>query len=193
MTNSKTFEINDVVNLAFGEDVLKTYGDFDVTNPLGKGHLVVTNKRLIFQISGKSKDSQAVSITEWDINEIKGIQSEYGKRRSKGQVTLSFFILLLGLGVIAYSIFYFISKSSFPMIYTSIGVILFITGLIVMFTSNRKMFCINISAREFTNIITLSSSMYKSVVLGKIQISPNKLTNSMIKDLGAVILNAKGK
>lgn len=193
MNTGKSFDIHEVINFSEEEVIVKEYDGFDIVEPDGNGHFVVTNKRLIFLVSGKSKDSKSISITEWYINDIKGIKSEYGKRKSKRQTSLASIILVIGLGLLAVALFYLIGKDKFNLPFGLSGIFLLILGIVLMFTSKRKMFFLSIFTSNFMDIVTISSSLFQSVTLGKIKISPNKNTNAMIKELGAVIIKAKGK
>lgn len=192
MSQRKINDISEIVNLSFNEVVLKTYEAFELIDPSGNGVFSVTNKRLIFVATGSSALTSSTSITEWMLDDIKGIQSEHGKRRHRGQTTIANIIgiiaVLLGL-LVAMMFFSGREVNNFHFI----GYMVFLIFLILKLTAKRKMFALSIYGGTTTPIVKFSSSFYKSAILGQIQIKPSKFTNTMIKDLGSTILNAKGK
>lgn len=193
MSQRKINDISEIVNLSFNEVVLKTYEAFELIDPSGNGVFSVTNKRIIFVATGSSALTSSTSITEWMLDDIKGIQSEHGKRRHRGQTTVANIIgiiaVLIGLLV---AMMFFSGREVSNFHFIGVGVV-FLIFLILKLTAKRKMFALSIYGGTTTPIVKFSSSFYKSAILGQIQIKPSKFTNTMIKDLGSTILNAKGK
>lgn len=193
MAHVKLTEIDKLVNLSFNEVVLKTYEAFELIDPSGSGVFSVTNKRLIFVAAGSSSITSSTSITEWMIDDIKGIQSEHGKRRHKRQTAIANIIgIITGLAAILVAMMFFSGREVLNYYYIGVGV-LFLTFIILKLTAKRKMFSLSIFGGTTTPIVNFSSSFYKSAITNQIQIKPSKYTSTMIRDLGSTILNAKGK
>ncbi|MFA5543592.1 MAG: hypothetical protein WC008_04800 [Bacilli bacterium] len=193
MAHVKLTEIDKLVNLSFNEVVLKTYEAFELIDPSGSGVFSVTNKRLIFVAAGSSSITSSTSITEWMIDDIKGIQSEHGKRRHKRQTAIANILgIITGLAAILVAMMFFSGREVLNYYYIGVGV-LFLTFIILKLTAKRKMFSLSIFGGTTTPIVNFSSSFYKSAITNQIQIKPSKYTSTMIRDLGSTILNAKGK
>jgi len=188
-------ELNDVIALANNEMILESFAGFEIVEPKGKGFFTITNKRLIFHATYKGNLSSSVAIRECALENVGVISSEYGKRAHKLQRAIGIIILFLGLALLGYGIAGRFS-SSLPLgnLGLPVGGGVFLIGLIVMLTSKRKMFSLEICTRTpQTSFVTFMSDFFQSPTKGKIKIKPTKETQLLIKELGKHVIEARNR
>ncbi|MGI6767623.1 MAG: hypothetical protein ACOX43_00785 [Bacilli bacterium] len=193
--NDLNIEINDVVVLANNESVLETFTGFEIIEPIGKGYFTITNRRLIYYATFRDKLSNSIAVRECSLEDVGVISSEYGKRTNKLQKTIGFIIFLLGLALVLYGVSNFvIKKVPYGLEALIAGGVFFLAGLIVVVTSKRKMFSLEVFTNTSqSNFVSLTSDYFQSPSRGRIKIKPNRETGSMIKALGKYVLEAKAR
>jgi hypothetical protein len=193
--NEINVEINQVISLANNETVLQTFEGFEVVDPVGKGYFTITNQRLVYYATFRDKLSNSITVRECPIDSIGEIASEYGKRTSKLQKTIGLIIFLIGLAVLIYgSATYIETELGYRLPAFIIGGVFFLIGLIVILTSKRKMFTLEIFTKTSrSSIVSLTSDFFQSPNRGRIKIKPNNQTIQMIKELGKYIIEARNR
>jgi hypothetical protein len=123
--SGKAFIMPACVEASEGETPVKQYfaasiraaGRFEKT----KAQMLVTNKRLIFRSYGRSALGCAIAQKEFDIIEIKGVESRLGRRFSAASLAFCL-ILALGSGVLAFFLVRFLVAGSLLLAGVSSGV-----------------------------------------------------------------------
>lgn len=192
MASNQSVDINDVIKLSQDEEIIKTYEGFESIDPVGKGFFTITNYRFIYYATNSNKFSSSKSFIEWELNQIVGITSEYGKQDST--VHKMFASVLMGIAVAG--IFYFLlkllSKNGKVMWILITSLVLLLIGVILFIFRRRKMFYVEIFTKTpRTSLMSFSSTLYKPSTTERIKIKPNKFTIDMIKELGAAVIEAK--
>ncbi|MDY0064609.1 MAG: hypothetical protein RBS25_06015 [Bacilli bacterium] len=186
---------NEVVNIAKGESIVKTYEGFETLDPAGHGSFTITTKRLLFYASYKDKEAKSTAVWEWPLENIGGIMSESGKRKNKIQVIISYLFLLVSVGFLVLAILDLTQMQTGLFPYMTSFIVAgsaFFLFILLFCLGKRKMFFLEIYSRIPMNpIISLKSSFFKSPNHGKIQIVPNSNTLQMIKELGKTIIEAQ--
>lgn len=193
--NDLSIDINDVVVLANNETVLETFAGFEIVEPLGKGYFTITNRRLIYYATFRDKLSNSIAVRECALEDVGVISSEYGKRTNKIQKTIGLIIFFIGLILSAYGVYnYAIEELEYGLPALIVGGVFFLTGLIVILTSKRKMFSLEVFTNTpHSNFVSLTSDFFQSPSRGRIKIKPNRETSMMIKELGKYVLEAKAR
>ena len=191
MASKQFVDINDFIKLAKNEVLVKTYEGFDITDPVGKGFFSITNYRFVFYATNVSKVSNTTKIREWNLNDISGISSEYGKRENNVHKWIASFLMgLAGVGIFFFLLKLFSKKGQDNTLLIASAAVLVI-GFILFLFRKRKMFFIEVFTRApKTSFISFSSTFFKSPT-ERIKIKPNKFTIPMIKELGTTIIEAK--
>ncbi|MDD4001068.1 MAG: hypothetical protein PHX62_09305 [Bacilli bacterium] len=192
--NDVSIDIDQVVSLAANERVLKTFEGFEIVEPTGKGYFTVTNYRLIYYATFRDNITNSITVRECPIENVGEISSEFGKRTKRLQKTLGLVALLLGVGGLIFGgiTFLYQNLKKFQTPALVAGGILALLGLIIVLTSKRKMFTLELFTRTpRSSIVSLTSDFFQSPSRGRIKIRPNSDTNQMIKDLGKWLIEAK--
>ena len=189
---SKQVDIEDVIKLAKNEIIIKTYEGFDIIEPAGKGFFLITNFRFIYYSINANKLASSKSILEWDLHDISGISSEYGKRVSNIQKAIASLFMFLSLAGIFFFLIKFFSDNGKDNIVLFSSIALFIIGFIIFLFRKRKVFYIELFSKyPKESLICFSSNAFNSSSLETIKITPNKFTTLMVKELGTTIIEAK--
>lgn len=195
MNRALDFDLSKAIILAKNEIIIDSYEGFETINPVGKGYFTITNHRFLYFATSKDKLSSSISVTQWDINGIGGIKSEFGKRANILQVLIGYVLLIIGLVGLSYVAFRFFNsnlsfKKQLEFIIPSISVIILSILLIVF--SKRKMFSLEVLTNSSSStLVSFTSSFFRSPYKGKITIKPSNSTFSMIKEIGKSILDAQ--
>lgn len=186
--------LDNVVALANNEVILNTFEGFEIESPRGKGFFTITNLRLIYYATSKDKVSTSVTVRETPIELVGEIASEFGKIAKRIQKTIGFIILMLGLGSLGFGLTALLSDNPLSTYAFIGGGVVFLVGLILLLTSKRKMFTLEIFTRSSrSSIVSLTSDLFQSPNRGRIKIKPNNQTMQMIRELGKYIQEAKSR
>lgn len=183
MLNDVSVNIQNVVNLAKGEEIINIYEGFKTINPRGYGYFMVTNYRFIFFKKSNDWSNKTTSMVEIPINHIGSIKSEYGRKAIRLQKIIAWIIILLSL--VSFGLFSVLGKIMFI-----VGGVLFVGGLLVLLFSRRRVFTIEICTKSVIGtIISVSNDYFKLKKDTRIIVRAE--TGQMIRDLGKTVLDAK--
>lgn len=195
MNNIIDFDITKAFILADKELILDTYEGFETINPVGKGYFVITNQRFIYLAVSKDNKSNSIAVTQWNVDGIGGMKSEFGKRVNMIQFIIASLILILAIGGFAYTMVRFIASSislTNQLQFLIPTLIAFVISILLFVFSKRKMFNLEVLTKTATStLVSFTSDFFKSPNQGKIIIKPTSSTFNMIKELGKSILNAQ--
>ncbi|MCK9537293.1 MAG: hypothetical protein M0R05_06935 [Bacilli bacterium] len=183
MLKEVSVNIQNVVNLARNEETINIYEGFKTINPRGFGYFLITNYRFIFFKKSTEWSNKTVNMLEIPIEHIGGIKSEYGRKSVKIQKIIAFVVILLSL--VSFGLFKVLGNFMFI-----VGGVLFVTGLLILLFSRRRVFTIEIFTKSIIgSIVSLSNDFFKLKKETRIVVRAE--TGEMIRDLGKTILEAQ--
>lgn len=192
MASKQSVDINEVIKLANDEVIIKTYEGFEIIEPVGKGFFTITNHRFIYYSTSNNKLASSKSFIEWELDQVSGIASEYGKRDSAAQKIISYVLLGIAGAGLFYVLLNFLSQHGLVMWALIASAALLVIGLFIFLFRKRQMFFIEIFTKsKKESIMAFSSTFYRPSSSERIKIKPNKHTVKMIQEIGSTIIEAK--
>jgi uncharacterized membrane protein len=181
--------IVDILKLSKGESLIKDYFVFKAKYPQKiEGHVAVTNKRVVlYGVNPNAEKSRLIN--EVNVNQVKGVDVFISPTSLKYKMIwqcVGFVFMLLGIAlpVLASAS----SETGEPGPVAALGVIIIWIGIFLIIISTfRKMFWINIKTTGMDGIITSGSKHGGHI--GGIKIGPDGL--QFAQEIGALVLNVQ--
>lgn len=175
--------------LAENEKRIKTYHCTNMDNPVAKGYLTITNKRVMFHATGSAGEFYE----DAHIDSVSGVATSYGSTTNPLKI-------ILGLIMLAASLVLFSAVGRFgnPPIYITTALVSGFLATLLLFTSRNQYFYLNIMSSGGTSAISVrcdSNNISKfgnlaGVFLAKTA-KPTNATYLMTSELGSLIMDIK--
>lgn len=162
----------DEIKLSEGEKLVKKYHCAEMTFPTSKGHLYVTNKRVIFQ--GRGSNRRAVDDVPLDA--VGGISGSYGR-------TLIIQHLVIGIVVL-------IAAAAIANLSGAAGALGMAIAAALLYLSYPQTFCINIYSSKAGNCpISVGGKNQSFGQSFSLKSELTSETDIMLSELGAMIVD----
>lgn len=177
-------------NLSDDEYEIASYLCSRLKFPKCEGRVTVTNKRLVFHGAGRSFFNNRI-VQEVEIQEVRGLSSYYGLNIYWGKLFFGILLTLMGIGMFStmsqsYSYYGGSSSSSNPFMFFALAV-----GIYLIVSAFRKAYFLTVYTRAMSAGIeignganTLVGNSAAFAIVGE----PNRETDKMMKELGALVM-----
>jgi hypothetical protein len=175
--------------LGENEKRIKTYHCTNMDNPVAKGYLTVTNKRVIFHATGSTGEFYE----DAHIENVSGVATSFGSTTNPLKIVLGIIMLVTTL-----VLFFAVGRFDNSPVYIVAALVSGIIATLLLFTSRNQYFYLNIMSNSGASAINVrcdSNNISKfgnfaGVFLAKTA-KPTNATYLMTSELGSLIMDIK--
>ena len=187
------------IALADGERVIRQYEATQLDNPKTTGYLIATDRRIIFSGEAKGLKGQSMIVKDVKIDHVTGVHAFVGGGNNFSQI----------LWIVISALFFLMLGSIFPLFFLGLAIPAFIvykliknplkTSIMnmVIMADNQTPSSISISAASasgsFISAIFSKAGFDGSHASLSVAAGPGKDTLTMIKEIGALVLDIQAK